>query len=53
MGNGVAGMLNTTMYYTAIHDIIKAVITDQRQIEGSFILGYCIYLRLFLAIVKA
>ena len=34
-GNGLAGMLNTTVY-TAIHDIKRAVATYQSYIEGSF-----------------
>lgn len=42
-GNGLAGMLNTTMY-TAISDIKRAVATYQSYIEGSFydsiILGF-------------
>ena len=36
MGNGLAGMLNTTMYYTAIHDIGKTVATNRSHIDGLF-----------------
>ena len=42
------------MYYTAIHDIKKAVATDQSQIEGFFFFffEYNVHLSLFVAIIE-